>query len=192
MKQVEKLDTILRYLYDRRFDGHRYMLFNIPKELELSIGGRDEVIELGQRLKKDGVIDAIGLAMGDMAMQINSYGVEYCEGRSYGNIMQPLASSPINISGSQQVVVVSHSPGTSVLNMGSGAMLADRIMQEAGKDESLSDGDRATLKQLLEEINACAAHGVKPQLNVDTLIGRFGNLSSVGSLITTFAQMAMG
>ncbi len=189
MKQVEKLDRILRYLYDHRFDGNNYMLFGIVEELQLPVVGKHEVIELGQRLKKDGLVDAIGLAMGNLAMELNSYGVEYCEERSYGSPAQPVATAPINIVGSQQVVVVSHSPGANVVNHGAGTPLAQEIVQQAGKDPSLTQHDREELKQLLDEIQGCAAQGIKPKMGLDTLLSRFGNLSSVGSLVTSFAEL---
>lgn len=192
MKQVEKLDRILRYLYDHRFDGKSYMLFNIVKELDLPVVGKHEVIELGQRLKTDGVVKALVVAMGNMALELNSYGVEYCEERSYESSTQPVATAPINIMGSQQVVVVSHSPGARVVNHGAGVPLAQEIVQQAGKDPSFTQHEREELKQLLEEIQACAAQGVKPKVSLDTLLGRFGNVSSVGSLLTSFAQLFGG
>jgi len=94
--------------------------------------------------------------------------------------------------GSQQVVVVSHSPGARVVNNGAGAPLAQEIVQQAGKDPSFTQHEREELNQLLEEIQACAAQGVKPKVSLDTLLGRFGNVSSVGSLVTSFAQMFLG
>jgi len=191
MKQVEKLDRILRYLYDHRFDGKSYMLFNIVKELDLPVVGKHEVIELGQRLKTDGVVKALVVAMGNMALELNSYGVEYCEESSYENPMQPVATAPIHIVGSQQVVVVHNSPGAYVVNQGSGGLLAQEIVQKAGKDPSLTPNDRDQLKQLLDEIQACAAQGIKPKMGLDTLLGRFGNVSSIGSLLTSFAQLLL-
>jgi len=192
MKQVEKLDRILRYLYDHRFDGQYYSLFAIAEELSLPVTGRNEVIQLGHRLKDDGLVNAIGHAMGNLGLEISSHGVDYCEKQSYEDMNQPLASAPINISGSQQVVVVNNSPGASVVNHGAAAPIAQEIVQQAGKDPSLTQNDREQLKQMLEEIQACAAQGVKPKVSLDTLLGRFGNVSSVGSLLTSFAQLFGG
>ena len=192
MKQVEKLDRILRYLYERRFDGKMYLLQNIVAEISLPVEGKNEIIMLGKRLKDDHVVDAIPLSLGRLHMKINTYGVDYCEERSYESASQPLVHTTINITNSQHVALNSNSAGATASSNGKGSILADRIMEEGQKDASLTPEDQRALKELLEEYKTCIAQGASPKVQVDALISRFGNLASIGSLILSLGQMAVG
>lgn len=55
MKQSEKLDVILRYLYDRKDDGKEYSILTILENSEIETNYQ-EVSRLAEQLSKDGYI----------------------------------------------------------------------------------------------------------------------------------------
>ncbi len=81
MKQSEKLDLILQYLYDRKDDGMNYGI----KEIMSDIGIYSNDIEanrLAYRLKDQGLIHPT-FTIGYTEMHISTYGIDYCEETSF-------------------------------------------------------------------------------------------------------------
>ena len=191
MKQVEKLDRILRYLYERRNDGNRHPLHKIVEETRLPVEGNGEIIRLGKRLMEDGLTDAIQLSMGRFMLRLNSHGVDYCEGHSFESASEPLVQpTTINIMNSQYVSLNSHSAGATASNSGNGAELAARILQEARKDGSLTHEEITRLEELLKSINESLTQGLSSKSEGEELISRYGNLASIGSFCLSLGQMA--
>lgn len=192
MKQVEKLDRILRYLYEHRHEEQRVPLDGVVKELGMPIVSPAEVSDLGKRLVDDGVVDALRITLGRYMLRLNSRGVDYCEGRSYESASQPaVQTTTINITNSQQVALNNNSAGATASNHGDAAVLAGRILQEAQKDPTLTSGDIEQLKGLLEAITEGLANGRSPRSKGEELINRYGSIASIGGLITSFAQMML-
>lgn len=192
MKQSEKLDRMLRYLYDHRFDGQRYMLKHVVGQLKLDIGW-PEAIALAGRLEADNFVDSIKMAGGERLMEITTYGVDYCEAHSYGNAELPLANySPVFIQQSSNVVVMQGSPGARVNNASPYAELVDTIVKAAEGDQSITPTALSELRQMLDEIKASLAGGTVPRTTTKVLIERFGALSSIGSFVTQLASMILG
>lgn len=81
MKQREKLDYILRALYERRTEQGFIEIEKICSDIDENISS-SEIGELVERLKNQGLINAI-FTSGNSSAKLTSEGIEYCEGDSF-------------------------------------------------------------------------------------------------------------
>lgn len=90
MKQREKLDLILKRLYELRNDVHTHTLEDITKELDI-FESKEDVQRLADRLEGDNYIKVSGSREG-LAVKIKSHGIEYSEEDSYSRPGEPVLS----------------------------------------------------------------------------------------------------
>lgn len=84
MKQSEKLDIILRYLYDRKDDNKEYSISDILGNSGIDTNGA-EVARLAEHLEKDKYITLNNLSSKLKKAKITSKGITYAEGDSYSH-----------------------------------------------------------------------------------------------------------
>src|SRR5258706_6765887 len=95
MKQVEKLDLILKGLYPHRFDGKSYAIEGILAETGIEIN-QQEALSLGRRLSNGGYIKFLPTQQGAYAY-LTSEGVEYSENDSFTFEGQAIITNTYNI-----------------------------------------------------------------------------------------------
>lgn len=98
MKQSEKLDLILKRLYDLRNERNKLTLKAIMQNLSI-YESDEEMHRLADRLKFDGLANVNIIAAGRVLIQIKSHGIEYCEENSYSQPGMSLTSFNFNING---------------------------------------------------------------------------------------------
>ncbi len=115
MKQSEKLDLILRFLYDRKFDGYHYNLSGILEENGIN-SNLDEAFALGKRLERDGLIEGFGTEEGGMSVCLTTDGIDYIENDSYSNKGHSIITNHYNysISDSNNTNIVHDSSNISI------------------------------------------------------------------------------
>jgi hypothetical protein len=82
MRQSEKLDTILKYLYERRDTRVEYSISSILEELGIATNDA-EMARLADHLRTDGHIELNNLSAKLKKAKITSKGIMYSEGDSY-------------------------------------------------------------------------------------------------------------
>lgn len=81
MKQVEKLDILLRTLYGCRYEGY-YPLTQMWIQKALPMSMKTDLVRLITRLKNDDLVDVLS-AQDEYFAQITEKGIAYCERDSY-------------------------------------------------------------------------------------------------------------
>lgn len=93
MKQIEKLDLLLKALYETRFEGY-YPLSDICADRDFPIEPKTELKRLAKRLQSDTHIDTI-YAQEECFAQITSNGILYCQTDSYAHKGHPILESSL-------------------------------------------------------------------------------------------------
>ena len=84
MKQSEKLDIILRYLYERRDDRREYNIAEILAESKVDTNPT-EISRLALQLRDAKYIDLNNLSSTLKKARITAKGITYCEENSYSH-----------------------------------------------------------------------------------------------------------
>lgn len=84
MKQSEKLDIILRYLYERKDDNKEYSIADIVTSSGIETNAT-EIARLAEHLEKDKYITLNNLSSKLKKAKITSKGITYAEGDSYSH-----------------------------------------------------------------------------------------------------------
>lgn len=115
MKQSEKLDLLLKGLYELKNKGKYYSLEYISQQQNIPIDSFMELHGLAHRLKDDNLINTI-FSHNDISAELNTYGIEYCEEDSYsykGNAII-LNTYNIKIENSSDTTIVSQSENVKI------------------------------------------------------------------------------
>jgi hypothetical protein len=115
MKQSEKLDLVLRGLYEHKDDGLYWPISDFLK----AIGFQpkfEELWRLAIRLRDDNYVQDPISDVQDVLCKITSYGIEYCEESSYTYVGKSIITNNYNISigENKNLSVVSDSQNVSV------------------------------------------------------------------------------
>jgi len=108
MKQKEKLDLILRNLYQYKYDGFHHSIYQACLDENLQVVHVDEIKTLAHRLDDDGLIYATHM-MNDSQAKLTSQGIEYCEEDSYTYSEKSLITNNYNIKVDNSVNVLDSS-----------------------------------------------------------------------------------
>jgi hypothetical protein len=108
MKQSEKLDIILRYLYERRDDRREYNIVDILSECNVETN-YTETNRLAFTLRESKLIDLHQLSSTPMKARITSKGIAYCEEDSYSHKRQSVVNNISIVNSSQASIVVNSS-----------------------------------------------------------------------------------
>lgn len=90
MKHTEKLDIALQLSYQNRFSTDFQSLENLFESENIALAKEEELIIL-ERLAEDGYIKLYS-SIDSSFFKMNSYGIEYCEDRSYTISNTPIAT----------------------------------------------------------------------------------------------------
>ncbi len=191
MKHTEKLDLILRELYKYKFDGNNYSLKEICEEGTIQINPLNEVRIIAKRLERDGFINA-DFTFDDCFVEINSYGVEYCEGDSYTYKNESLITNNYNLS-------ISNSPNANIVSSSNNinitisniSEIKDKINEIRNVINSLEEENEieSDLKDCLIEIETIIESNRKPKITFSKLIELGADFSSISGLILELGKL---
>jgi len=109
MKQSEKLDLILKGLYDYKDTGKYHSLIGVCNAINIPLA-LEEWNRLAHRLKDDGYVRTI-FNYDDCMLQLTTYGIDYCEQDSYTYSGNAIITNTynINVENSSNINIVSQS-----------------------------------------------------------------------------------
>lgn len=110
MKQIEKLDLLLKGLYEEGKDDY-FSLGIINNKLKIQIETIEELRRLAKRLENDGLIGNTFFTRNDISARLTSYGIDYCESDSYSYSGSAIINNTynINVENSSDTTIVSQS-----------------------------------------------------------------------------------
>lgn len=188
MKQSEKLDLILRYLYDRRDDNKEYSIYQILEDsgIETNV---TEVLRISKKLEEDGLIYLHNLSNKLRKAKITSKGVEYCEGDSYSNQGQSVTNN-YHIAHNNESTVIINSSQVSI-NQSDTHKALDIInkIRSTVEQENVKLDQRREIYECLTEIEESVKRQKSPRFAVKGLISLISDISSVVGLGLSLAQL---
>jgi hypothetical protein len=189
MKQSEKLDLILSFLYEKKFDGFYYGLPSILSDHGIEVNF-DEGFALGKRLERDGLVDAIADKSG-VSVTLTTHGVDYIENDSYTYKGHSIITNNYNISvtDSTNTSIVKDSLNTTV---NQSAKQVDSIINEIItnlRKEKIDEKQLQEIKDCLAEIKIATVNNIKPKFAFRSLVTMTSEFSSIGSLILSLGQL---
>ncbi len=191
LDEVEKLDMILRYLYDRRNEDKEYEIREILQDLEIHTSVK-EAFRLANRLAEVGVADITRMQAGHF-LQISSPGIEYCQKRSFTQPNRSIISMQ-NFSGNffnSQLMTAGDSVNNSSQQMGANDEVANLIqrIREVLRQEA-EEEQRQDLEEYLQDVEKKVHNREKvPKLQWNALLQNSANLASTGTLMLELAQL---
>jgi hypothetical protein len=191
MKQTEKLDAILKFLYQNRFNGKHYLVDCIMDELNIFYNGKEEAAELGKRLASDGFVDSNPISSGRILVTINTHGIDYCEGSSYSFKNISLISNNYNINNSPNSNIISQSENVSITqDFGNINKTVDKIIDIIQKDKTVEVKKINEILECLAEIQETINNNKKPKFAIKYLLNITKGISSIASWVKILGQFA--
>ena len=191
MKHTEKLDLILRELYKFKFDGNYYLLEKIFEDGIILIDGNDEITKTAKRLEGDGFINATYTSDGCF-VEINSFGVEYCESDSYTYKNHSIITNNYNLSitNSPNANIVSSSNEVQII-ITNQAEIKNKIKEiKESLDLSEVENDlKLELKDCLSEIETCLEADKKPKFAFKQLLELGSDFAGISALILELGKL---
>ena len=193
MKQVEKLDRILKGMYNRRTLKEDVYLDTICELDSIPLVSVDELHKLADRLEGDNYIECTRIQAGIYA-QLTSYGVEYCEEDSYsfkGHSIITNNNNYFTISDSPFANIVSDSNNVKILanNYGELKSKFTELKEKIIGDATISESQKAEILECIEEVQDSVDAGKKPKFSFRQLTEQASNISGVSSLLLQIGQM---
>lgn len=189
MKHTEKLDIILKKLYEFRFDGKDYSIQEILSSVGIT-ATREEVYSLTNRLDSEGLVDMTA-TKDSITAEISSRGIEYCEGDSFTYSGRAIINNNYDIK-------IENSPGANIINQSNNVTIhteiqniknvLDKIKETLEKDTTVASIKKAKIKDSIDEIENNLKAGKIPKFGIESLVGLAGDISSIGSLILSLIQ----
>jgi len=189
MKQTEKLDQILRWLYDHRHEPGYWEVEEICKELGMQYSYNEPGM-FGKRLEDDGLVNRLGTLSG-ASIEINTYGIDYVEHDSYSKRGVAIAETHYhyNVQNSTNTAFVQHASNVSINQDNTNQIreLLDAILA-AVRSENVSTQKLQEIEESLEEIKSASMAGVAPKFAYRALLSAAADISSVGQLVVSLGQ----
>lgn len=189
MKQVEKLDILLKELYKHRSSNQYVDPEEIYDSLNIEISENEQILII-ERLRELGLIKTFSTKDGNGA-KITSSGIEYCEEDSFSEKGSPVITNnyQYSIHHSPNSNIVSHSTG---VNIGSDIQeinsLLNNIISRLNNDDNVDATREKEIKECIEEIKNNLDKKNIPKFGVRTLITLLSNISSVGSFAVSLSK----
>lgn len=137
MKQSEKLDIILRYLYERRDDRRQYNIADILLESKVTTN-HTETNRLAFQLRDLKYIDLNQLSSSLMKANITSKGIAYCEEDSFSRKGQSVVNNYNIINSSNANIVVNSSQvEINQTTQDKAKKIINKIRDAVGNDQSV-------------------------------------------------------
>ena len=189
MKQKEKLDLLLKQLYNHKAD-HQYAdvydIFALMKD-EVS---ETEAELMVQRLEDLNLIEKIFTKDG-LSAKITSKGIEYCEEDSFAQNGSPIVNNHYNLN-------IKNSPNSNIINQSSNVKigsdieqidsLLNDILEKIISDQGLAESRKNDIKKCVEEIKNNLKEDKVPEFGLKTLLSLLSDVSSVSGLAINLAQ----
>jgi low affinity Fe/Cu permease len=190
MKQLEKLDLILRELYKYKNNGGYYSIKDICEEANIPIDSDLEINKLAHRLKDDGLIEPL-FTFNDASATLSSYGIDYCEGDSYSYSGHSVITNNYSVS-------IVNSPNSNIINQSSNTQInqnisninetIESIREHITSDTTIEKTKASEILECLNEIQEAIKNGQKPKYSIKSLLDVGSGISSIGAWLTTLAQ----
>lgn len=190
MKQKEKLDLILKGLYEERNKISQSSIRELCQKYNIQIESFQEFERLTRRLIDDGLIEAMRM-MDDCRARINSYGIEYCEENSYSYEGSSLIMNnySYNLSNCQNTAIVNNSKNVEIdQNFNIINQTIEEIREIVTKDNLIDPNLSSQILDCLNEIQELLKHNYKPKYSIRELINLGAGIASISSLIITLSE----
>ncbi len=192
MKQSEKLDLILKGLYEHKDDGLLWSIEGICELYAIPFEPYDEIRRLAHRLQDEKLIRA-QFTKSDTSAQLTSYGIEYVEEDSFSNKGHSIITNTYNISNSPNASIVTHSTNVTITNNNIDEV--KRLMQDLREmviDNALvTNQSQIDIMECLDEINTSIEAKKKPRFALDRLIEITSGLAGIGSFAIALKETIM-
>lgn len=192
MKQSEKLDLILKALYNWKNDGKYYSIGWICETHNIPLDSVLELNKLAHRLKDDGYINTM-FTHNDCKAELTTHGIEYCEEDSYSYSGHSIINNNYSISivNSPNSNIVSQSPNVTITqNFSQAKEAVEKIRETVATDDSIDKEQASEILDCLNEIQENLQNNKKPKFAIKSLIDIAGGISSISSWITVLGQFA--
>jgi len=187
MKQQEKLDLILRALYEKRDDGYLYPIEMLMKENDIPFSGQREINRLEQRLIDERLVRHQFNAGSPYRHTISGLGVDFVENNSFTSALNKSILNTTN-------VLVVNSPNTSVKTANKVVLNTfdpqefrrqfELIIAKLSELEKISQENLNSLNELAEAILKSPSND---QYKTEFL-SILGNAASIAGLIIPFVD----
>ena len=195
MKQSEKLDLILRVLYQYRHDGQHHAIEAICEIQKIPVEPHNEVRALAHRLQDDGYIKATFTKGATLAL-LTSHGIEYCEEDSYAYRGHSIITNTYNmtISNSPNANIVSGSSNVNIAinNYGDIKTKIEEIRQAVNNDTEVAATKKQEIKDCIDEVENNIDAGKKPKFSFNALAHLAGSVSEIGLLVIELGRLIFG
>ena len=191
MKQVEKLDRILKGIYNRRTLKEDIYLDTICELDSIPLVSVDELHKLADRLEDDNYIECTRIRDGIYA-QLTSYDVEYCEEDSYSFKGHSIVTNNyFTISDSPFANIVSASNNVKIQanNYGELKSKITELKEKIISDATMSESQKTEILECIEEVQDSVDAGKKPKFSFKQLTEQASNISGVSSLLLQIGQI---
>jgi hypothetical protein len=189
MKQSEKQDIILRYLYERKDDNKEYSIAEI-----LESSGVDtnvtEIARLAEHLERDKYIKLNDLSSKLKKAKITSKGITYAEGDSYSHKGNNIINH-YNVVNSPQanIVVNSHQIAITQTQGEQAVEIIKQIRETIAKDESVAVALRTEILECLTEIESSLENKKTPKFAMKSLLGMGSDIASISGFVLNLVQL---
>lgn len=190
MKQTEKLDLILKKLYEFGFDGKYHSIVEILSDSGVQ-ATRGEVYALIERLDSEGLVKMTS-TKDTIYADITSYGVQYCEDDSFTHRGIALINNNYDIK-------IENSPGANIVNQSTNVSITNQIneirnileklKQTIDEDMTVSESMKTDIKDCLLEIENNLKAGQVPKFGIRKFIELVGDISSIASFVISLIQL---
>lgn len=190
MKQTEKLDLILRRLYDFKDNPMHSSIDRICKELKIPLAV-NEWSRLAHQLEDNGFVNTM-FWENDCSLKLTADGIDYCEHDSYTYKGNALIENNYNIS-------IVNSPGTNFVNQSQNVSINSAseeineilklIHEIVIKDNTIQSEKRAEIIECLSEINESLKNTQKPKFAIKSLISIAAGIASIANYLTKLSEL---
>ena len=195
MKQSEKLDLILKTLYNYRQDGRYFSIEEICKSQNIPVEPKIELRMIVKRLEQDGYIRAI-YTNSDISAVLTSHGIEYCEEDSYANKGHSIITNNYNltITNSPNANIVSSSDNVTILinNYSNIKNKISEIRDTIKRDTTISQNRIQDIIDCIDEVETAIDSGKKPKFSFSSLVELTSNIAGIGSLVIELGELISG
>ncbi len=189
MKQSEKKDIILRFLYDRRDENQDYNLKDILESNSVSTN-ITEVARLADDLSNDKYINLKDLSSILKKARITSKGIDYCEENSYAKKGQSIINNYHIVDSPQANIVVNSSQVTiNQTQQKQAESIIREIRDNLQHDKNLEHGFKSEVLECLSEIQEGIENQRAPKFAIRSLLSIVGDTASLSGLALNLAQL---
>lgn len=197
MKQTEKLDLILKTLYNSRtFEEYSDLNETIDKS-GITTTGEIENDTLISRLIKDKLVEGDLFEEGGGFIKITSRGIDYVEEDSYSLKGSPITNNNYyntNISNSSGVSIVNSSNNVhvNISNIGDIREKIENLVKAIQVSSVISQNQKSEMIECVDEIKTSLGQDKKPKFAFEALLAMANNFAGISSLAIEIGELIFG